>query len=190
MPDRRRRKATSDGAARDDAALAKTAVDAALTRAESETQDAPDEDVSDTAPAPSERAEETAMKTTPTVTPESTRRREPRLPARIRVDYRSDETFLYAYTSNVSSFGIFLRTNFPPDPGTRLWLVFDAQDGGAALEIEGEVAWVNPLRVDTEDSHPGMGVRFLDVVPEIRQRLIELVRRIAYLANGGGLGQA
>ena len=118
------------------------------------------------------------------------RRREPRIEARIRVDYRSDDTFLYAYTSNVSSLGIFLRTNFPPEPGTRLWLVFDAQEGGDAIEIEGEVAWVNPLRVDRDDTSPGMGVRFLDIAPELRQRLIERVRRIAYLGNDGGLGQA
>ena len=58
-----------------------------------------------------------------------------------------------------------------------------AEDGANRLEIEGEVIWVNPYRPGTPDNlHPGMGVRFVNLDSESRDRLFELVRRFAYLS--------
>jgi hypothetical protein len=42
----------------------------------------------------------------------------------LEVDYRSDDTFLFAYITDISQMGIFVRTVTPEEPGTRLNLRF------------------------------------------------------------------
>jgi Tfp pilus assembly protein PilZ len=80
--------------------------------------------------------------------------------------------------------GIFVRTTSPEQPGTHLNLRF--RDGSSSqIEIEGEVIWVNPYRPGAPDNlHPGMGIRFYELDDELRDRLLELVRRFAYLPSG------
>lgn len=105
----------------------------------------------------------------------------------LEVDYRSDETFLFAYITDISAMGIFVRTVTPEPPGTRLNLRFSppAQMGlGGVLELEGVVIWINPFRPgDRENLNPGMGIQFVDLDPEQRDRLKRLVRTFAYLSD-------
>ncbi len=112
------------------------------------------------------------------------RRREPRLPVNFEVDYTSDDTFLYAYITDISSLGIFVKTNDPLPIGSEIRLGFAPDTPGlenqARLELEGEVMW-NTEGDDNDCS--GMGVRFTDVGEKTRGRLLAIVRRIAYLAD-------
>jgi type IV pilus assembly protein PilZ len=108
------------------------------------------------------------------------RRRTPRVATHIEVDYRTEGTYLFASITDISARGIFVRTDEPLPQGTRLELRFSppALPGvvaGPPLVLDGEVVWV------TYDDHCGMGVRFLDVAPEDHDRLLDLVRAIAYL---------
>jgi type IV pilus assembly protein PilZ len=114
------------------------------------------------------------------------RRRAPRVLVDLEVDYALEDNYLFAYITDISATGIFIRTVAPEPAGTHLNLRFVLPPGvgGAseAFELEGEVIWVNPYRPGAPDSlHPGMGVRFLALSDDDRRRLIELVRRIAYL---------
>jgi hypothetical protein len=44
------------------------------------------------------------------------------------------------------------------------------------------VIWVNPYRPDAlANLDPGMGVRFVELRAPVRRRLLELIRRIAYI---------
>ena len=45
------------------------------------------------------------------------------------------------------------------------------------------MVWVNPLRTDGDDVNPGMGIRFEELSLDVRERVVSLVRAIAYLAN-------
>ena len=36
----------------------------------------------------------------------------------LEVDYKADDTFLFAYITDISAMGIFIRTNAPEPPGT------------------------------------------------------------------------
>jgi type IV pilus assembly protein PilZ len=102
----------------------------------------------------------------------------------IEVDYRADETFLFAYITDISAMGIFIQTNNPEPKGTRLNLCFrtPVELGDRLLEIEGEVVWINPYRPDdTDGRNPGMGVRFLDLSPDQRDDVMRLVRTFAFL---------
>ena len=110
------------------------------------------------------------------------RRRAPRMLVDLEVDYASEENYLFAYITDISATGIFVRTTTPEAPGTQLNLRFSSENAGS-IEVEGEVIWVNPYRPGTPDNlHPGMGIRFLSLDNELRDRLLELIRRFAYLS--------
>lgn len=101
----------------------------------------------------------------------------------LEVDYRSDDTFLFAYITDISAMGIFVRTVTPEPPGTRLNLRF-CPPGMGVLECEGVVIWINPYRPgDRENLNPGMGVQFVELSPPQRERLKKLVRTFAYLSD-------
>lgn len=108
------------------------------------------------------------------------RRMHERFDAELSVDWSCGEHFLYSYITNISEMGIFIRTDDPPAVGTALKLRF-ALEGEAPLELSGEVAWINPLRPDRENLNPGMGVRFTELTPAQRERIVLLVKTIAYL---------
>jgi type IV pilus assembly protein PilZ len=98
--------------------------------------------------------------------------------------------------------GIFVTTREPLAVGTKILLSFTPQknqgknqDSGATLEmsavttdssdepfkLEGVVAWVNPYKENGDNPNPGMGVRFVDLKLPDRERIVDLVRAIAYL---------
>jgi type IV pilus assembly protein PilZ len=96
------------------------------------------------------------------------------------VDCVASDTFLYASITNISEMGIFVRTTDPLKVGTKLRLCF-APPGGDAFTLEGAVAWVNRLRADGDNPNPGMGVRFVGLQLEDRERIVESIRTIAYI---------
>lgn len=114
------------------------------------------------------------------------RRSEARHAVHLEVDCASGDTFLYAYITDISSMGIFIRTDKPLPVGTSLELGFTPPPSGnkgdpppKRLELTGEVVW-NTTGQQTPDN-PGMGVRFHHTSPKTRSRLLEIVRAIAYL---------
>jgi type IV pilus assembly protein PilZ len=108
------------------------------------------------------------------------RRRYERFETSISVDYSSGDTFLFSYIQNISEMGIFIRSDDPFPVGTTLALRF-APVGQPAIDLDGEVAWVNPYRPFGDNPNPGMGVRFRGLTPEMRERVVSLVRTVAYL---------
>ncbi len=112
----------------------------------------------------------------------SDRRAAQRVLVDLEVDYGLEDNYLFAYITDISATGIFVRTTAPEQPGTHLNLRFSPDDSDLPIEVEGEVIWVNPYRPGAPDSiHPGMGIRFVGLDDELRDRLLELVRRFAYL---------
>lgn len=112
------------------------------------------------------------------------RRRFERFDTSISVDYSSGDTFLFSYIQNISEMGIFIRSDSPMPVGTVLELRF-APDGQTAVELLGEVTWINPYRPFGDNLNPGMGVRFRDLSPELREKIVALVRTVAYLRSEG-----
>lgn len=87
----------------------------------------------------------------------ATERRQPRLPIKMEVVYRTAGAFLVSYSVNLSKGGIFVETASPLPVGSVLSLQFEVP-GAGALECEGMVAWV---RQGAFDGLPdGMGVQF------------------------------
>jgi type IV pilus assembly protein PilZ len=113
----------------------------------------------------------------------SDRRVHERVLVDIEVDYKADETFLFAYITDISAMGIFVRTNNPEPEGTRLNLCFRVPPelGGHRIEVEGEVIWINPFRPNEPSRQPGMGIQFVDLTPQQRELVMRMVRTFAYL---------
>ncbi|UQA58267.1 PilZ domain-containing protein [Polyangium aurulentum] len=82
------------------------------------------------------------------------------------VDCQTEDTFLYAAITNISELGIFVHTIEPLPIGTQLTLRFAPPDSREAFIVQ------------------GMGIRFVDLTPEDRERLVDTVRTIAYLRGG------
>ena len=110
------------------------------------------------------------------------RRSYERFDAELSVDWSSGENFLFSYITNISEMGIFIRSDDPPRVGTSLRLRFSIE-GADPLELAGVVAWINPLRPAGENLNPGMGVRFTDLTGDQRERVVDLVRTVAYLQD-------
>src|SRR5947199_8732837 len=111
------------------------------------------------------------------------RRIHARVTVDLEVDYKSADNFLFAYITDISAMGIFIRTNAPEPPGTRLNLQF-TPPGGPQLKLEGRVMWVNPYRPGSYDNiNPGMGVQFIELNTEQREQIVNLVRTFAYLSD-------
>ena len=109
------------------------------------------------------------------------RREHERVAVCLEVDYRCDDTFLFAYITDISILGIFVHTTRPESPGTRLMLRF-TPPGTDPLLIKGEVIWINPYRPDdSEQRNPGMGIRFVSLSARQRDAIGHLVRTFAYL---------
>jgi len=106
----------------------------------------------------------------------------------LEVDYKCDDTFLFAYITDLSAMGIFIKTDRPLPPGTHLNLRF-RPPGGLEIDLEGRVIWVNrprPGRLgsgQSESINPGMGVQFMDLTAAQRERILGLVRTFAYLSD-------
>ncbi len=109
------------------------------------------------------------------------RREHERVPVNLEVDYRSDDTFLFAYITDMSAMGIFIQTMTPKPAGTLLNLRFRTHDG-QQLDVQGRVIWINQPH-GADSINPGMGVQFVDLTPGERERIMSLVRTFAYLSD-------
>jgi len=98
------------------------------------------------------------------------------------VDCVAEDTFLFASITNISEMGIFVKTLDPLGVGTRLLMQF-SPPGYEPFKLRGVVAWVNLLRSGGDNPNPGMGVRFIDLALPDRERLVQVIRTIAYLRN-------
>lgn len=96
------------------------------------------------------------------------------------VDCVATDTFLYASITNISAMGIFVKTEDPALVGTTLVMSFEPP-GYEPFKLEGQVAWVNVVRPDGDNPNPGMGVRFVNLTADDRERLVEVIRTIAYV---------
>jgi len=111
------------------------------------------------------------------------RRQHDRIDVAWDVDCETEDTFLYASITNVSELGIFVRTREPLEVGTKLMLRFEPPGAEASFALAGTVQWVNPVRVLSDNRNPGMGILFVDITPDDRERLVAAVRTIAYVRD-------
>lgn len=111
------------------------------------------------------------------------RRSAERIEVTWHVDCEAEDTFLYAWIANISELGIFVRTTTPLPIGSRLTLRFCPPGADLAFVLRGAVQWVNELNPLRETLNPGMGIRFIDLTLDDRERIVDAIRTIAYLRD-------
>ena len=111
-------------------------------------------------------------------TRDTERREQARFAAKLKVNYRHGDTYLYSRTSNVSELGIFLLSDEPLPPGSVLELEFNAPESRHPICVTGQVRWVEEGGLQTES---GMGIQFIDLTPDLKARLRSLIRTVAFI---------
>src|SRR5262245_16547846 len=106
------------------------------------------------------------------------RRRETREPVVLVVDYDGADDLIGDYTENLSAGGTFIHTERELDIGTEVQLVLSFPGLVHAIPIDGVVRWTR--RPETEDGEPGIGIEFVRMDDEARQRLEQVIERIAH----------
>ncbi len=99
------------------------------------------------------------------------------------VDCETSDTFLYASITNISELGIFVATENPLEVGTELTLRFSPPGAQESFVLAGMVQWVNPVKVLAENLNPGMGIRFIELSAEERERIVDVIHTIAYVRD-------
>ena len=96
------------------------------------------------------------------------RRRYRRIACGQRCWFESGEVTLYAQMANFSEGGIFLKTLAPVQQGARAAIRFQIDPQSDEIAAEAVVVW----RRDVPNGAPaGMGLEFVDLHPEHRERL-------------------
>jgi uncharacterized protein (TIGR02266 family) len=122
----------------------------------------------------------------------SDRRQTPRLPyfAEVRVVGRN-ETYFHP-TSNLSTGGAFLRTEFPLPIGTKVRIDLQQARGRPPFEVKGVIAWRQeaakpgtPEALAQPPIEAGMGVAFVGLGEAEQAQLRELIATITRDGMGG-----
>ena len=100
---------------------------------------------------------------------EDNKRGKNRVPADIKVDYRTVGTFVTDYTANLSQGGVFVKTSLPLDSGERVRLRVTIPGQDLPFPLEGVVRWNR--KVGEEGGDAGMGIEFVDFSEELKQSL-------------------
>jgi len=103
------------------------------------------------------------------------RRRHPRAPLQLLIQYRFDtfEEFLAEYSVNISAGGMFIRTESPREMGSFVYLQFALRDGSRLIEGLGKVVHVNPP--GEPNRTPGMGIEFVNLDSESTALIEEII---------------
>ena len=106
-----------------------------------------------------------------------TTRKADRLQHELLVAYRTVDGFITDWAVNISRGGIFINTRKPLSVGTTVRLIISLPDAAFPFDLTGRVARVNEFD-NPSNQVPGMGIEFLDVDDEKRQRIERFVDRL------------
>ncbi len=98
-------------------------------------------------------------------------RREPRTQKTLSLAFKERASFIKAYSLNISSGGLFVRTRTPLPKGRRFLLKLQLPEISEPLKIQSEVAWIRTGGGEAGGESPGMGLKFLEMPSEERRIL-------------------
>jgi type IV pilus assembly protein PilZ len=108
-------------------------------------------------------------------TPKETRT-EPRVALSFRVKYKTPEGHQFdSRGGGIGGGGLFIESTTPLLVGTKIAMEFSLSEQPPEwIPAKGVVAWVCP-KADQYTFSPGMGIRFCDMAPELRERILSIV---------------
>ena len=108
---------------------------------------------------------------------EYTVRNEVRTAKSLSLKYRDRQSFITSFSTNISSGGLFIKTENPFPNGEKFLLNLQLPDIPEPLKINCEVVWVRAQR-DDEKKPPGMGVKFGEMSKNDNQILQRYLKKI------------
>ena len=114
---------------------------------------------------------------------ESNHRSEERAPLDFQVDYIHEGDYVLSFSKNISLGGMYLCTPDPPEPGSKLKLIFPIEEYYQA-EVMAVVVWINRA---SNVGEIGMGVQFLSPLSSnLKENIMKNVKRIEILKEFEG----
>ncbi len=109
--------------------------------------------------------------------PGKKKRRSPRAPAVIKVDYRTVDRFFMDFAENLSAGGMFIACPNPLEPGTWINLEFMLPESVVPIKVKAEVVW-STYHPRTAGQKRGMGVRFEGLSDADKHKINEIVKKL------------
>jgi uncharacterized protein (TIGR02266 family) len=100
-----------------------------------------------------------------------------RLEHELLVAYKTVDGFITDWAVNISRGGIFINTRQPLAVGTTVRLIISLPDTAFPFDLSGRVTRVNHPH-NPSNHVSGMGIEFLDVEEEKRERIERFVERL------------
>ena len=102
-------------------------------------------------------------------------RKETRVQKTLSLAFKDHQSFIKAYTDNISEGGLFIRTERPLKEGEQFLLKLQLPGLSEPMEVNCEVVWVRE-QSDTEKRPSGMGVKFCKMTKQDNQILSQYVQ--------------
>jgi uncharacterized protein (TIGR02266 family) len=109
-------------------------------------------------------------------------RKEERVQRSLSVAFKDRQSFVRAFTGNISNEGLFIRTERPLNKGERFSLNLKLPDFSEPIKATCEVVWRREQE-EAEKRPPGMGVRFCKIREEDRQLVNQYIRTLIKKGN-------
>src|SRR6187549_1325550 len=104
-------------------------------------------------------------------------RKSERLQHELLVAYRTVDGFITDWAVNISRGGMFINTRNPLALGSTVRLIISLPDAAFPFDLTGKVIRVSEFD-NAQNQVPGMGIEFVDVDDEKRQRIERFVERL------------
>ncbi len=116
------------------------------------------------------------------------KRKYPRIEAKVKVTFRTVEELIEEYARNISSGGIFLKTDRLLDPNAVIDLSLEFPEDLGEFFVKGKVVRLMSMShpTDPEGQLYGAGIRFIEPDPKMIQTIQKLVERTTRRKAGQG----
>jgi len=111
------------------------------------------------------------------------RRDYPRVPISIALNFKSGSALVNAFSGDVSTTGLFIKTDEPLAVGQQFLLKLQLPDNLSPLTIGCKVVWNRAMTEDQVGRQLGMGVHFVDISSGDRQRLKEAIVKFETISD-------
>jgi len=107
------------------------------------------------------------------------KRKHARVPIKLKVVFTSPQDFVEHYIFDLSVGGLFVESETFLDRGEEVRLKISFVDNTEPMEIPSEVMWCrkNIQRTPRGDLPPGMGMKFLELSVENKERIVDILSR-------------
>jgi len=106
-------------------------------------------------------------------------RTEARVQKTLSLTYKDNLAFVRAYLTNVSTGGLFIKTDKPLSQGEQFLLRLQVPEISDPLRISCKVVWTRSSIGATPRESPGMGVKFVEMSKKDREALRQYLGKVA-----------